>query len=562
MSKIKLGTVLTSYENSRTSLLVGDVIMGGGYPDPDIVANELELTRKFRYAPRYQEYLELLRKGGALVLAGDRVNFNDWPTLALFDTTNPANEVTSCHPLYDYVYESPPVPRALNWVGFSKSYVYTYGIRIRIKEDIKAGDTLILPRPSGLNMYINFGILFTIDGLPEEPPVPKEYITGLITKIEIKGLTHEEIYQAIINDPIVQQYYRNAELYIKDDYLFINSPELFFYYDFCDNYCKSIEYLNDIRFTQDVYYWRGLQYGCCLKLVSKFLAKEGRDIYVTITQGSEKVTIRTELLDESYTYIGTLNPENDDYLMTLLADDPFVEVAYCQPGIMLNGRYRLDSYYEEIPTDETLINGYNSFIEYETPVTALMTPDYIDYQVLNQIEKTAREFTSTILIQADDLTYLQSLRSLTNYPYTFYFSGGAVYQAAFEYITKWIESKNFSPDAGCKVKPYLDNTFYREYNGYEIIYIEDADFITSLIVSNVISNFYNVLYPGITVADARRNLQMESSKLVQELPRLVSVNITRVEQSGNTLYVDVDISYTRVKETITVNFKLYKSYSD
>lgn len=103
MTKLKLGSI-SIYDQQRTpsSFIVADTYPGGGFEDPFLVSDVTTLYENCRYAPNYKAWNRIVSAGATLAVLGDRKEFNDYSTIAIFNK-NPGI-------LQDQVtYASPPM---------------------------------------------------------------------------------------------------------------------------------------------------------------------------------------------------------------------------------------------------------------------------------------------------------------------------------------------------------------------------------------------------------------------------------------------------------------------
>lgn len=195
MSKILLSNIdIIEPRVSRNSMIVGDIVNGGGYVDPIIVTNQTDLERKFRFSENYESYKAIIEAGGTLALVGNKKKFGDIPTLVIFNQ-NPSigltedSKIPAAHPLYDELFKnyselikdvsdiSPflalgdNLTERLNlFTGFSEDRYKTYRLEIlansddiysSLESDSESGKVSILVLPiysleSSLNLNVSF----------------------------------------------------------------------------------------------------------------------------------------------------------------------------------------------------------------------------------------------------------------------------------------------------------------------------------------------------------------------------------------------------------------------
>ena len=619
MSELILNNI-NIYEQvlDNSIFVVGDVVNGGGYEDPALINSEEELTRKFRFAKNYKAYLEIVRQGGTLALAGNRKTFTDIPTLVIFNQnpviSNP--EILFANPSYEFLTQNfdeiwNSIKGKINfndYTGFTSDYSYTYKIIIKPIKDIKDEVinkkrklTLVLPkRPSSVGRLDNFGILFQRleDGkrLPATSNVPKGYdgVTGYIGNVLIEETdTNVSIFNKILNvenqggTKLIDLYYVNGEkLYIAgeegDEYLVLETPYPIKYFNFCKTYCDIFEFKNDAQFTQNVYYLRGLKnQGIAISAYSRAANSEGRNIDLRVTNGTLSTTLDIELLDESHKYIGSLDSGNDNYLLKTINQNPLLVFDIINKSTTIgdityetkinNGIYETNSF--ELPEfdESSLIAAYNSFLEYEiAPAVIIAPPNILEYkrtELIPLLTKFTQDlylggFSSTILIQEEDPNVITVMTKLFNTEKLFWFSGSFKFDSIYQYIIKWLKDRNFSADSGCECITGNDLSNTVRYNDYEIIYDENSDFIISISLSTVLSKLFNVLSPGITLQKSKEMIQSNSTRLINFNPQIRNIIVNKIEQIKNTLYVDLDITYTGIPNLIKVNFKIYRNYGN
>lgn len=518
-----------------------------------------------------------------------------------------------------------------NYDGDNLGNDYTYKINIKpnvtnlaskLVEGIKNGDiyTLVLPRKvnsddeiSTTYEFHDYGILFQYNDngkvIPSRTNISLSVrgdndsavsvLDGYIGRIILNGNeTNEEILQKIVDcvapdsgQVLTDIYYASGErLYINDDdpnhpYLVLETPYLIRAYDFCYSFCKLFDYVSDAEFTQKILFARGLiNQGVVLSAYSQIYNKEGRNIDLVYSCDNDWMNLVIDFLDSSNEYLGDnlMNEVKDNDLLT------FTNINYSTrnydgvtlPSFVNKGVYQTDSYGDDSYDIRSTYLAYESFFEYEIPVSVILAPHNPKEWYSSPIPSILRKFTyshnrggmdSTILIQLNSedenegqLIYTLGNRLAVSDSQVYWFSGGFLYESMYQYLIKFLRDKSFTADNGSEVMKSLPDkykTLTLKHNGYEVEYDNNPwKFVVSLGISHVLNSAFSAVTPGTSFNIARTKIEDACVEALSFNPLLDSVNINSIEHDDNTLIINLDIYYRSLSDVEKVNFKIYRSY--